>query len=106
MRHTITPSDLQSLLNDGTPITLLDVRRAGARAADPVSIPGAEWRDPDAVEDWSRALAPDRAVVVYCVHGHEVGRGVADALRAKGFESRTIEGGLEGWKAAGGGVVT
>ena len=49
MERTITPTDLQSLLNAGTSITLLDVRRADARAKEPETIPGAHWRDPSAL---------------------------------------------------------
>jgi hypothetical protein len=39
------------------------------------------------------------------VHGHEVSRGVRDALRRRGVMAGLIEGGIEGWRAAGGPVV-
>jgi Fe-Mn family superoxide dismutase len=39
------------------------------------------------------------------VHGHEVSRSVRDALRRRGVMARIVEGGIEGWRAAGGPVV-
>jgi len=36
MDRTLTPNELQSLLDAGTSLTLLDVRRAAARDQDPV----------------------------------------------------------------------
>ena len=38
---------------------------------------------------------------VYCVHGHEVGHGVADRLRDLGLEALLLEGGIEAWKTSG-----
>jgi Fe-Mn family superoxide dismutase len=40
-------------------------------------------------------------VIVYCVHGHEVGRATALRLRAAGLNARFLRGGIEGWQAAG-----
>lgn len=56
---------------------LLDVRRAGVFAQAASMLPGARWRDPAAVEHWAVELPADRALVVYCVYGHEVGRSTA-----------------------------
>jgi len=39
------------------------------------------------------------------VRGGSVSNSVLDALRAQGLQARYIEGGLEGWKAAGGEVT-
>lgn len=41
------------------------------------------------------------AVVVYCVHGHEVSQGVCATLRAIGVDAAYLEGGVEGWRLAG-----
>jgi len=38
---------------------------------------------------------------VYCVYGHEVGRVTAMRLRALGVSARFLEGGIDGWQAAG-----
>ena len=102
MERTIAPTDLQALIARGAPIALLDVRRAEDRAKDPAAIPGATWHDPAALASWSPDLGPDREIVLYCVRGGSVSNSVLDALRAQGLDARYIEGGLEGWKAAGG----
>lgn len=104
MERTLTPTDLQSLLAAGKPITLLDVRRAAARAKDPVAIPGAIWRDPEALDDWIANLDTDRQIVLYCVHGEEISNAVVDALQAKGLRACFVEGGLDAWQTFGGSV--
>ena len=80
---------------------LLDVRRAGVFAQAASMLPGARWRDPAAVEHWAAELPADRALVVYCVYGHEVGRSTALRLRAAGLDARYLRGGIDGWQAAG-----
>ena len=105
MERTIAPTDLQALIAQGAPIALLDVRRAEDRAKDPAAIPGATWHDPAALASWSTELGADREIVLYCVRGGSVSNSVLDALRAQGLSARYIEGGLEGWKAAGGKVT-
>jgi len=80
---------------------LLDVRRAGVFEQADSLIPGARWSDPARVDGWARELPRDRAVVVYCVYGHEVGRATAMRLRAAGIQARFLRGGIDGWAAAG-----
>ena len=80
---------------------VFDVRRAAVFEAAPTRIPGAAWRDPAAVATWSAELPADREVVVYCVYGHEVGRATAMRLRAQGVNARYLQGGIDGWQAAG-----
>ncbi len=84
---------------------LVDVRRAGVFENATAMIPGARWRDPGTVSTWAAELPTDRDVVVYCVYGHEVGRATAMRLRAAGLKARYLEGGIDGWKAAGGPLV-
>lgn len=80
---------------------LLDVRRAGVFAAAETMLPGAIWRDPADVSQWLAELPRDRAIVTYCVYGHEVGRAAALRLRAEGFNARFLDGGIDAWQAAG-----
>ena len=80
---------------------VIDVRRAGVYEKAGTLIPGARWRDPAAVGTWAAELPTDRAVVVYCVYGHEVGRSTAMRLRAAGLNARYLQGGIDGWQAAG-----
>jgi len=80
---------------------LLDVRRAGVYEQASGMVPGARWRDPSRVEEWSVDLPADREVIVYCVYGHEVGRATMLRLRAAGLHARFLRGGIDGWQAAG-----
>jgi rhodanese-related sulfurtransferase len=105
MERTISAQDLKARLWHGIDVTLVDARRAAAREADPRLIPGAVWRDPEQVAAWANELPRDRPVVVYCVHGQEVSAGVVERLRELGFDAALLEGGFEGWKAAGGQVA-
>ena len=97
----LTVPQLATLLGQWPPPTVVDVRRAAAFERDPVRIPGAIRRLPDEVATWSRTLEPWRAVVVYCVHGHEVSQDAASALRDTGLNARYLTDGIEGWKASG-----
>jgi Fe-Mn family superoxide dismutase len=105
MDPDLAPSALMALLEGPEAPLILDVRRPPAVAAEPAVIPGAVWRDPEAVDAWAGALPATRPVVVYCVHGHEVSHAVRDALRRQGTVVALLVGGLEGWKAAGGPVA-
>jgi rhodanese-related sulfurtransferase len=102
VERTITPTELQALMEQGRSLTLLDVRLADDRAKESAAIPGAAWRDPSAIETWSGDLNPGSEIVLYCVRGGSVSNSVVDALRSKGLKARFIEGGMEAWKAAGG----
>ena len=105
MDPCLLPETLMSLFNTPQPPVVVDVRRRPAFEADPAMLPNAIWRDPHAVEEWAAKLPPGCSLVVYCAHGHEVSRGVRDALRRRGAKVGIIEGGIEGWRAAGGPVV-
>jgi rhodanese-related sulfurtransferase len=105
MEGTLTCALLKTLIIDRASIALLDVRRRPAFEAEPQLIPGAVWRDPRQVATWTAKLNRNQPVVVYCVHGHEVSRGVVDHLREAGFDAALLEGGIEAWKAAGGPVA-
>jgi rhodanese-related sulfurtransferase len=100
MERTLTCAALQTLIADRADIAVLDVRRRPAFEAEPRLIPGAVWRKPEEVAIWADALNRNRPVVVYCVHGHEVSQGVVNRLRAFGFDTALLEGGLEAWKAS------
>jgi superoxide dismutase, Fe-Mn family len=80
---------------------VVDVRRAGVFEAATTVLPGAQWRDPVAVQQWAQALEPDKAVVVYCVYGHEVCRATAMRLRAQGRNARFLRGGIDAWQKSG-----
>ncbi len=101
----IDTEELEAKLSEASPPQVLDVRLATDFDADPVLIPSAEWKDPASVDDWAERLSKDRAVIVYCVRGLQVSRGVAARLSEKGFNVLNLEGGIRAWKDAGGEVV-
>lgn len=99
MADTLTPRELKTLMG-AADVTLLDVRRRGDRESGPAGIPGAVWKDPEHVGEWSSELPKDRPVVIYCVRGGSVSASVLAALKARDFEVRFVEGGLAAWDAA------
>jgi len=101
----VTAAALQRLLQSGNPPLVVDVRRKPAFIGSREMVRGALRRDPARLSDWAAALAPGAQVVVYCDHGHEVSQGVARALEALGARARYLEGGLEAWRSAGGGIA-
>ncbi len=93
----ITPAALKQSLQSSRPPLIVDVRRnerfyeatdliAGALRCGPLRLGSLEERQPRGADGG-----------VYCVHGHEVSQGVAQALGA-----RYLEGGIEHWRESGG----
>jgi len=93
----ISAEDLYSSIGTAVAPVVIDVRRSAAFAADNRMIVGAIRRNPDEVQHWRQDLPPGRAVVVYCVHGHEASQDTASALRGAGVEARYLEHGIAGW---------
>ncbi|MBN8766481.1 MAG: sulfurtransferase [Thiobacillus sp. SCN 64-317] len=102
MERTIKPETLQTELAGKL---ILDVRRAADRDASPAHLPDAQWKNPEQLAEWADSLPKDQDIVLYCVRGGSVSNSVVAALQARGLKARFIEGGIEGWKAAGGEVV-
>jgi rhodanese-related sulfurtransferase len=105
MKHGATPEELRQWLDAGRNLTILDVRKKADYEADSAMLRQAQWMDPERVVEWSANLPEGVPVVVYCVHGHAVSQGVADHLRANGFDASLLEGGIEAWKEIGGPTV-
>ena len=78
---------------------LLDVRLPEDYAADPQLIPGAEYRNPEEIATWASDLPTDTEVVVYCVRGRWVSQKAAHFLSERGVKVRSLDGGIEAWKA-------
>lgn len=101
MSRTITPNDLKPLVESKS-VTVLDVRRRNDFDADNKTLPGAQWKNPEQMAEWSKTLPKDKELVIYCARGGSVSNAVLDHLLAQGVPARYIEGGIEAWKAAGG----
>jgi rhodanese-related sulfurtransferase len=99
----ISGRKLLSALRGELPPLVIDVRWRSVFQGATDMIQGALWRDPERVSEWAGELPRASQVIVYCIHGGEVSRGVAQALCERGPSARYLQGGIEdGWKAAGG----
>lgn len=96
-----TPAELNAQLASSEAPLLIDVRKNEAFAASPATLPGALRRDPLQVAAWAATLPAAGAVLVYCVHGHEVSQGVQRVLQQKGISAHFLQGGIEAWREAG-----
>jgi len=94
---SVSSQELYARLGTAAAPVLVDVRRAEAFGADDAVIIGAMHRPPESVSDWRADLPKNHAVVVYCVHGHEVSQGVAKILQNAGIKAAYLEGGIAGW---------
>jgi len=97
---TISPEKLSRLIGTANIPALIDVRTAEDFAADPRLIPGAVRRDHEDVAHWGEDYAGRPAIVV-CLRGQKLAQGTAAWLRHLHTPAETLEGGFEGWKAAG-----
>ena len=100
----ITVPRLSPLVGTAAAPEILDVRTDEAFANDPRLIAGAQRRDARTVEEWAPLYA-GRRVVVACLAGQDRSHGVASWLRQSGADAQALEGGFEGWRAAGGPLV-
>lgn len=101
MTHTIDIKVLSELLENEEPITLLDVRRKADYQANPNTIKGALWHDPEKIGDWVKQLPSGKRTVVYCVKGGSISQSVTDRLRDEGLETVFLDGGLRNWTESG-----
>jgi rhodanese-related sulfurtransferase len=102
MDASISGRELQSALRGERPPLIIDVRQRSAFRGATDLIQGALWRDPERVTEWSGELPRASRVVVYCIHGGDASRGVAQVLRERGPAAQYLQGGLDDWKTAGG----
>lgn len=99
MGATISAQELEAVLAEKS-VTLCDVRREADYQADPRTIDGAVWHNPEYVDDWAAQLPKNKPLAIYCARGGSVSKAVHAALAAKGFGVQYLEGGLAAWDAA------
>ncbi len=105
MLRSMTPEQLETLVQFRAPIQILDVRKKPAFDAENVIAEGAVWRNPADVDAWSGDLDGGTPVICYCVHGHQVSQDAARALTEKGFDAYYLKGGFDEWKILSGPLV-
>ncbi len=98
----ITPLEVKKRLDQGPPLTLLDVRHPSQVAQDPFTFPGAILLPLDSLPQRTNALPRDQDVVAACACPSEESSGAAAMfLRDSGFRASALLGGHEGWRKAG-----
>ena len=97
---TISPEKLARLIGTANAPALIDVRTDKDFADDPRLIPGAFRRNHEQAARWGEDYS-GRAAIVYCLRGQKLAQGTAAWLRHFNAAAETLEGGFEGWKAAG-----
>ncbi len=99
----ITVDELLALIELGRAPIIIDVRSALGREIDLRRIPGALPMELAQVVRESKALARDRAIVIYCNCPNEASAAqAARRLAASGFlDVKPLAGGLDAWVAAG-----
>ncbi|HTO81101.1 MAG TPA: Fe-Mn family superoxide dismutase [Methylomirabilota bacterium] len=98
-RATVT--ELRDLLQRGREIALLDVclQEDIPRRTD--KIPGARFLPAEQIDRWASESPSGRPVIVYCIYGFQVSGEAAAELRRRGFDARTLAGGITAWHAMG-----
>ncbi|HZE52570.1 MAG TPA: sulfurtransferase/chromate resistance protein [Bradyrhizobium sp.] len=97
---SIATDKLARLIGTVNTPALIDVRTDEDFAADPRLIPGAVRRNHENTADWGEEFA-GRSAIVVCLRGQKLAQGTAAWLRYIHVEAEVLEGGFEGWKAAG-----
>jgi rhodanese-related sulfurtransferase len=98
---SISPKQLWNSIGTAHAPRIIDVRRRDVFDQGTGLIPGAAWFDPAQFADWSPDVDTSQPIVVACKAGHELSQSVAARLRARDVEARIVEGGYDGWTAAG-----
>jgi len=94
--------EVKAMLDAGKPVQFIDARPRHYVSRTQDIIDGAQWRDPERLQEWMGELSKSDPVVVYCVYGFHVGCKTAIALREAGFDAKYMKGGHSGWRAIGG----
>ena len=98
--YFVSPNDLWNSMATPSAPQLIDVRRRELFEQSAHLLPGALWRDPAKVPEWSAALDRSRSVVTACKSGHDFSQWAAAQLRANGFDAQVLDGGYDAWAAA------
>ncbi len=98
----VSVEEVKAMLAAGKPVQIIDARPRHYVSRTRDIIDGAQWRDPDRVQEWAGELSKTDPVVTFCVYGFHVGCKTAVALRDAGFDASFMKGGHSAWKAIGG----
>jgi rhodanese-related sulfurtransferase len=97
----ISIDELRMVLGTAEAPMMFDVCRSAKYGEFDRILPTSRWREHTRVNEWAAEIPYGSKVVVNCVHGHNVSQLATSVLREKGVDARALQGGIEGWKAAG-----
>ena len=90
------------MLDAGKPVQIIDNRPQYYVSRTQDIMDGAQWRDPERVQEWAGELSKSEPVVTFCVYGFPRPDAKPPALRAAGLDARYMKGRASAWKAIGG----
>jgi Fe-Mn family superoxide dismutase len=93
--------EVKAMMAEGQKVQVIDVRPRAAALRGQDIADGAQWRDPEQLQQWIGELSKSEPVVVYCAYGFHVGCKTAIKLREAGFDAKYMNSGHSGWKAVG-----
>jgi superoxide dismutase, Fe-Mn family len=68
-------------------------------------LPGATLHNPDTIDQWAGELQRGKPIAVYCMFGFQVSGNTVAELRRRGFDARSLKGGIAAWHSIGGPTV-
>ena len=97
----ISAETLRDLVARKEDVIVLDVRKLEDLAKGADMVPGAQHRNPEQFEAWAASLPKNKPIVTYCVYGFQVSRDPVAVLRQRGYDARSLSGGIAAWHAIG-----
>ena len=94
--------EVKAMVDTHRPVQIIDTRPRFYVSRTQDIMDGAQWRDPERVQEWAGELSKTDPVITFCAYGFHVGCKTAIALRDAGFDAKYMEGGHSAWKAIGG----
>ena len=92
-RFSIPPQRFYDRLKTAAAPLIIEVRRSAASETDDTALLGTIRQEPHRVDEWRNSRSKGRAVVLHCMHPHEVCQTVVAALRLAGTDAWCLDGG-------------
>ena len=102
----VSVEEVKAMVDAGKRVQIIDTRPRFYVSRTQDIMDGAQWRDPERVQQWASELSKTDPVVTFCAYGFHVGCQTATALRDAGFDATYMKGGHSAWKAIGGPIKT
>jgi Fe-Mn family superoxide dismutase len=100
----ISPEELRDAMQREPPL-LLDICMTDDLERRSDMLEGATLRNPDTIDRWAETLPPGNPIAVYCIYGFQVSGNAVAELRRRGYDARSLQGGIAAWHAIGGRTV-